>query len=440
MNRQQRTSRYFLQHLLPRDALAPSERSRLDAVLRAGGTDAERRLAVELAEALASRGVYRRGRPGHYGNPATRETYRLCPLAVPREPVAPEASPPATTPSTPPVPVEGGVRFDRLREVLAVLRLQGRQPGILAGVGRLLAALDRWYPGSGHCLYHFETLAQGDTLAGLRSLEPDTLAPGHPYRQALATRGVSRLDPQAAAASGWYPPRAGADARWLLLPLRLPADDADASPWALLELRLPPALDDDSLDAELGLLGEALSELVHNHRVLSDVVYVDGLTQVFNRSFLDLQLPVEVERARRNDETLAVLVVDLDDFKRINDTFGHEAGDRVLRSLGMLVRDTMRRVDQVFRFGGEEFVVLLPRLDEDSALRAAERLRLAVAEHRVELRGSDSPLGVTVSIGGALYPRDGADPDALFREADAACYRSKRDGKNRVSFAGPPGV
>ena len=225
-----------------------------------------------------------------------------------------------------------------------------------------------------------------------------------------------------------------------MLPLRLPADDADASPWGLLELRLPPALDDDSLDAELGLLGEALSELVHNHRVLSDVVYVDGLTQVFNRSFLDLQLPVEVERARRNDETLAVLVVDLDDFKRINDTFGHEAGDRVLRSLGMLVRDTMRRVDQVFRFGGEEFVVLLPRLDEDSALRAAERLRLAVAEHRVELRGSDSPLGVTVSIGGALYPRDGADPDALFREADAACYRSKRDGKNRVSFAGPPGV
>jgi diguanylate cyclase (GGDEF)-like protein len=192
------------------------------------------------------------------------------------------------------------------------------------------------------------------------------------------------------------------------------------------------------LPAELGLLGEALSELVHNHRVLAGVVYVDGLTQVYTRGFLELQLPLEIERATRNGEPLAMLVVDLDDFKQINDRHGHEAGDRVLRDFGGVLRETLRRVDLVFRYGGEEFVVLLPRLDEESALRAAERVRLAVAEHAFLAVDDAPPLCVTASIGGALYPRDAVSERSLFREADAACYRSKRDGKNRVSFALTP--
>ena len=443
MNRQQRTSRYFLEHLLPREALLASERERLESVLRAGEPQAERELAAELADALAARGVYQRQAGGTLRHGPSGQSYRLGLLRVPgpsaagrpaaiasASPAAGQASAAAGPPAEPPL--------ERLREVLAVLRLQGRQPSITSGLARLLAVPGRWYPGA-HCtLYHFQPLEGGEGLPELVALEPDTLAAGHPYRRALEGEGPIPLDP-GREELGWYPPRrAGAsEEQWLLLALRLPSEDGGA-PWGLLELRLPAGPLSASLPAELGLLGEALSELLHNHRVLAGVVYVDGLTQVYNRSFLDLQLPLEIERATRNSEPLAMLVVDLDDFKQINDRHGHEAGDRVLRDFGAVLRETLRRVDLVFRFGGEEFVVLLPRLDEESALRAAERLRLAVAEHPFAAVDGAPPLVVTASIGGALYPRDAVSERGLFREADAACYRSKREGKNCVSFALSP--
>ncbi|MBM4118166.1 GGDEF domain-containing protein [bacterium] len=445
MSRQQRSSRYFLEHLLPREALSPEERVRLDTVLRSGGADGERALALELAERLVARGVYAREAGGDYVFARAGERYRLVlrralgaiPAPVDAERVAPAALP-ATAPlaaaadAVEPLPEPP---LERLREVLAVLRLQGRQPGILSGLGRLLAALGRWHPGGSATVYHFEDLENGESQPGLVALEPDTLAAEHPFRRALAGGGLLALPGDAVGALAF--PAASATLRaghWLLLPLRLPSEDGSL-PWGLLELRLPAGAFPASLPAELGLLGEALSELVHNHRVLAEVVYVDGLTQVYNRSFFDQQLPVEVERATRNNEPLAMLVVDLDDFKQINDRHGHEAGDGVLREFGGLLHRTLRRVDLVFRYGGEEFVVLLPRLDEESALRAAERLRLAVAEHPFPVLPKGGELRVTVSIGGALYPRDAVSERGLFREADAACYRSKRGGKNRVSFA-----
>ncbi|MBM4119139.1 GGDEF domain-containing protein, partial [bacterium] len=378
MSRLQRSSRYFLEHLLPREALQPAEREQLDRALRGSDPELERALALELAERLVARGVYARDGGGDYVFARAGERYRLVLRRALGAPTAERrAAPPPPAAAAIPLPEPP---LERLREVLAVLRLHGRQPGILSGLGRLLAALGRWYPSSGATLYHFQDLEDGDSLPGLLPLEPDTLAAGHPFHRALAGSGLLALAADAPGQGSF--PAAGAATReghWLLLPLRLPSEDGSL-PWGLLELRLPPGPLPASLPAELGLLGEALSELVHNHRVLAGVVYVDGLTQVYNRSFLDLQLPVEVERATRNSESLAMLVVDLDDFKQINDRHGHEAGDGVLREFGGLLQRTLRRVDLVFRFGGEEFVVLLPRLDEESALRAAERLRLAVAE------------------------------------------------------------
>lgn len=451
MSRQQRSSRYFLEHLLPREALLPEERERLARALRGGDRELERALALELAERLAVRGVFAREPGGDYVFARTGERYRLALRralgAVPPPPAPPAAAAPSAGPAPAAVAAPAPEALiplpepplERLREVLAVLRLQGRQPGILSGLGRLLAALGRWYPGASITLYHFQELESGEGSPLLVALEPETLAAEHPFRRALAGGGLLALAGEALGESGF--PAASAAQRgghWLLLPLRLPSEDGGV-PWGLLELRLPPGPLPASLPAELGLLGEALSELVHNHRVLAGVVYVDGLTQVYNRSFLDLQLPVEVERATRNGESLAMLVVDLDDFKQINDRYGHEAGDGVLREFGGLLLRTLRRVDLVFRFGGEEFVVLLPRLDEESALRAAERLRLAVAEQPFAVLADGGVLRVTVSIGGALYPRDAVSERGLFREADAACYRSKRGGKNRVSFAPIPG-
>jgi diguanylate cyclase (GGDEF)-like protein len=111
-------------------------------------------------------------------------------------------------------------------------------------------------------------------------------------------------------------------------------------------------------------------------------------------------------------------------------------GDAVLRAFGQQIRNTLRKVDLVFRYGGEEFVILLPRLDRESAMRAAERLRDAIAEHRFTTDRNGEILQVTASFGGALYPHDALSESGLFKAADEACYRAKSTGKNRVVFAG----
>ncbi len=445
MKRHQKSSRYFLRHLLAREHLDPGQLARLDEVLLDGRPEDARELAIELAQELADRGIYLRLAPGLYRDPYREQNYRL---PLPRVPVrsepAPGAGEAAVRPEAPretsPHTELGGIPQEHLREILAVLRLQTAQSGLRSGFSRLFSMLERWYPDSRHVLYHFEDLGNGDVAddpTSLRSLEPETLTVDHPYRRALSGEGIMLLDP-GDPEHGWFPPRqAGREGHWMLLPLRI--DDSEAGePWGLMEFHLPGDRDLDRAISELAAIGQALTQLVHNHRFLSGVVYVDALTRVFNRSFLDLQLPLEIERATRNSEPMAMLVLDLDDFKQINDSYGHDAGDQVLRQFGDLLRETLRKVDMVFRFGGEEFVVLLPRLDEDSAIRAAERLREAISGHRFEIAADRPPLTATVSVGGAIYPRDALSEESLFRAADEACYRAKRGGKNRVCFSNVP--
>ncbi len=449
MKRQQKSSRYFLRHLLAREHLDLEQLQRLECVLLSERPEDERRLAGELCRELAERGIYLQLGPDHYRDPIREQNYRLPRLSVPKAPVPeaidtvsqeavikPDDAPKVAEPRV----GDGGIPQEHLREILAVLRLQTAHSSLADGLTHLLSMLDRWYPDSRHVLYHFEELPNGDadgSPIGLRALEPDTLTADHPYRRALMAEGIMMLDP-ADSGHGWFPPRqAGRDGNWLLLPLNT-SSEAGAEPWGLLEFHLPRELDLDRAASELTALGQALSQLVHNHHFLSGVVYVDALTRVFNRSFLDLQLPLEIERATRNTEPMAMLVLDLDDFKKINDGHGHDAGDRVLRQFGELLRETLRKVDMVFRFGGEEFVVLLPRLDGDSAQRAADRILEAVAGHAFEIEDDGLRLAVTVSIGGAIYPQDALSQESLFRSADEACYRAKRGGKNRVCFSDSP--
>ena len=448
MNRRQKTSRYFLQHLLPREHLDASLRERVEAVLREGGIEEERRLALELAEHLVERGVFERLGTGLYRDATRARSYRIPFSGVPTPvdpPMARETAAPAPAPEAPapvlerPSPVEQDP--GRMEEILAVLRIDGGDPGLISSLDRLLSLIEEWYPDSGHRLYHFEALETGgddSSLPGLRFLEPDTLVPGHPYRIALESRTATLLDPEDSR-FGWYPPRELAPGgRLLLMPLRERIDREHDRAWGLLELRLSPEEDVERARGDVAMLGEALTHLIRNHRFLSTVVYVDTLTGVFNRSFLEIQLPLEIERATRSNDQLAMLVIDLDDFKRVNDTYGHDAGDAVLREFGEVLRNTLRKVDLVFRFGGEEFVVLLPRLDSDSAIRAGERLREAVDGHEFPLPTGGEPLRMTVSVGGAIYPRDALGEESLFRVADEACYKAKADGKNQVQFVQDP--
>jgi diguanylate cyclase (GGDEF)-like protein len=161
---------------------------------------------------------------------------------------------------------------------------------------------------------------------------------------------------------------------------------------------------------------------------------LDPLTGLFNRRYFDESLKRELARSRRMASPLSLLVLDIDHFKRVNDGFGHAAGDAVLRAIAQLVRQSIRDCDVACRYGGEELVILMPDCDQEDAARRAEMLRADIAGAPPMIDGA-GPDVITASFGVAEYPLHGPDADALFRAADKALYKAKRDGRNRVVAA-----
>ncbi len=160
----------------------------------------------------------------------------------------------------------------------------------------------------------------------------------------------------------------------------------------------------------------------------------DPLTGLFNRRYLEETLPRDLHRNAREEGELALAMLDLDHFKQVNDRFGHEAGDAVLRAVGQLLLSTLRRSDIACRFGGEEFVLVLPGTGVGDAQRRLEALRQQMAENHFSHAGvALGPL--TISIGLACAPDDADSPEALIRAADQALYRAKNSGRNRLELA-----
>jgi diguanylate cyclase (GGDEF)-like protein len=165
----------------------------------------------------------------------------------------------------------------------------------------------------------------------------------------------------------------------------------------------------------------------------ADALAEDGrLTGCFNRRAFYELFPREVDRARRLGEGVAVIFLDLDHFKGINDRYGHETGDRVLQQLSARLRGIIRETDLLFRWGGEEFVILLPHTSAAEAPVLGERIRAGVAERPFAASESHPSVAVTVSVGVAGTAAWPVDPDALLARADTACYRAKERGRNRV--------
>ena len=166
-----------------------------------------------------------------------------------------------------------------------------------------------------------------------------------------------------------------------------------------------------------------------NYQQAVHAAQIDSLTGINNRLALDRNLDREVELAHRHDTTLSMIIVDVDHFKKINDNLGHSAGDAVLKSLVTCIKETMRSSDMLFRYGGEEFALILTGTDLDGARQVGERLRAAVASYPFVYNNED--LDLTVSIGVAsLGRRDSAN--RLFNKADAALYQAKKAGRNQV--------
>ena len=158
----------------------------------------------------------------------------------------------------------------------------------------------------------------------------------------------------------------------------------------------------------------------------------DELTGLYNRRYFDRHLALMLARAQEQERDMALMLIDMDYFKAVNDTHGHDMGDAVLREFADRLRRNIRGVDLACRFGGEEFVVLMPDTDYQQAQGVAERVRRSVAERGFDVAGK--PLAVTVSVGVALNESANDTPDTLLKRADVALYRAKREGRNRVVF------
>jgi diguanylate cyclase (GGDEF)-like protein len=167
----------------------------------------------------------------------------------------------------------------------------------------------------------------------------------------------------------------------------------------------------------------------------------DLLTGLYNRRYLWEHLKGEFSRARRRSTTIAAVMIDIDHFKRVNDSFGHEAGDFVLAEFGALLKRSVRGSDVACRYGGEEFALVLPEISIENVRRKAEALRQAVKSLALDHRGT--PLGpISISLGVAVFPSHAEDADSLFRRADQALYEAKNAGRDRVvvvQSVGPPG-
>ncbi|MBI5885180.1 MAG: diguanylate cyclase [Deltaproteobacteria bacterium] len=169
------------------------------------------------------------------------------------------------------------------------------------------------------------------------------------------------------------------------------------------------------------------------YATVKDLAIHDGLTGLYTRVNFEEFLTLELGRAKRHERTFALLMMDIDSFKRLNDTYGHQFGDSVLKAVSRLITKNLRNFDVAGRYGGEEFCVLAPEAGADGGTAAAERLRALVEAESFIVQGAVAAhSGVTISIGVAAYPLDGQTAAELIRAADSALYEAKRAGRNMV--------
>ena len=224
--------------------------------------------------------------------------------------------------------------------------------------------------------------------------------------------------------------------------LELGADDYLVKPFDMLELsaRVKSMLRlkvlQDALVEKNRELDRANKELARRREELLALSRTDALTGLFNRRYFEERLNEEFARSRRYGSPLSLVMLDIDHFKRINDTFGHPFGDQVLKSVALTARARLREVDLIARYGGEELIAILPETGPEDALKVCERVREAIASLGLEHPGPDGtaqPVRLTASLGVATVPAaDLSSAEALLRAADVSLYAAKGAGRNRV--------
>lgn len=314
-----------------------------------------------------------------------------------------------------------------LEAVLDLSRLAPGELGDLSIARRILRALEAVFPDSSPRA----ALIEGGQLVGFAP--PLSGVAEDPLR--LGTLDLSPLVVE------WMRGPGPLDLARLPEPVRATLDlvDPGRQVAVLLASGLPSgflSVRADAFDAEaqrsLDLVALHAGVVVENarlYRKLEHEAETDGLTGAYNYRFFMRALDHEMDRVRRHGGELAVLMVDVDNLKEYNDSFGHLGGSAALREIAEMLHEGSRTIDVVAKYGGDEFCLLLPRCGHDGARGFAERLRERIAQHAFE---NDAARRLTVSMGLAVFPAEGDDPRDLLHRADARLYDAKRSGRNRL--------
>lgn len=192
----------------------------------------------------------------------------------------------------------------------------------------------------------------------------------------------------------------------------------------------------------LSILASFAALAIHNARLHNKtklMAITDFLTGLYNHRYFQQILTQELGRARRYEKVLSLIILDIDNFKSFNDRFGHAVGDKVLVVIGEIIVSSLRKVDYAFRYGGEEFIILLPETSLEHAIMAAERMRAKIAAEAADLVPESCGSKITVSAGVACYPENGSNREDLFSLMDSYLYKAKSMGKNRVCHSSSEG-
>ena len=176
------------------------------------------------------------------------------------------------------------------------------------------------------------------------------------------------------------------------------------------------------------LTGLAISER------MTSLIIKEGLTGLFNQIYIRQRLEEEIYRSKRYNHPLSLLMIDLDNFKGLNDRYGHTAGDHLLKYFSRLILETVRPSDIAARYGGEEFLIILPETSKEEAQTVAERLRKRISLYPFRIDSRKEDIQFTISIGVSSFPEYGQTADELITLADTALYQAKKEGKNKVAI------
>lgn len=207
-----------------------------------------------------------------------------------------------------------------------------------------------------------------------------------------------------------------------------PLSDNRAGLLALGDMNSPSAM--SHLD-KLRPAARALVDNAESFEEMEALSFTDSLTGLANQRYFCKRLEEEIDRARRHNRSLALVVFDLDALKGINDQYGHQTGDAIIKGMGAILKSSIRAIDIIARYGGDEFCVIMPEADAVTCRRFMQRLQGRILEAKFQLSESQPEVNCTISQGGAVFPQHGKDPESLFRAADLALLRAKDQGRNQ---------